>query len=77
MKLVGNVVECEKVMTAGWRNRSVGATLMNADSSRSHSIFTIYLEACDTGDVISVVACFLIDDVTQVWMVVTIFVRGS
>jgi len=49
MKLVGNVVECEKVMTAGWRNRSVGATLMNADSSRSHSIFTIYLEACDTG----------------------------
>lgn len=31
-------------MTRGWQNRSVGATLMNADSSRSHSIFTIYLE---------------------------------
>lgn len=31
-------------MKKGWSNRSVGATLMNADSSRSHSIFTIYLE---------------------------------
>ncbi|KAH7934913.1 hypothetical protein HPB52_001985 [Rhipicephalus sanguineus] len=31
-------------MERGWRNRSVGATLMNADSSRSHSIFTIHLE---------------------------------
>lgn len=31
-------------MSLGWKNRSVGATLMNADSSRSHSIFTIQLE---------------------------------
>ncbi|BHF59037.1 Kinesin-like protein kif17 [Sparganum proliferum] len=31
-------------MDQGWRNRATGATLMNADSSRSHSIFTIYLE---------------------------------
>lgn len=31
-------------MNIGWKNRSVGATLMNADSSRSHSIFTIHLE---------------------------------
>lgn len=31
-------------MDTGWKNRSVGATLMNADSSRSHSIFTIHLE---------------------------------
>lgn len=29
----------------GKRNRSVGATLMNQDSSRSHSVFTITIEA--------------------------------
>lgn len=31
-------------MEQGWRNRAIGATLMNADSSRSHSIFTISVE---------------------------------
>ncbi|XP_042895498.1 osmotic avoidance abnormal protein 3 isoform X3 [Parasteatoda tepidariorum] len=41
---VHNTKECEGVMETGWKNRSVGATLMNADSSRSHSIFTIHLE---------------------------------
>ncbi|UYV85097.1 KIF17, partial [Cordylochernes scorpioides] len=46
---VHNVQECEKLMEQGWRNRSVGATLMNADSSRSHSIFTIHLERLGTG----------------------------
>lgn len=37
-------------MEKGWSHRSVGATLMNADSSRSHSIFTIHLERCDNDD---------------------------
>ncbi|KAH6941042.1 hypothetical protein HPB50_012723 [Hyalomma asiaticum] len=41
---VHDVATCESVMERGWRNRSVGSTLMNADSSRSHSIFTIHLE---------------------------------
>ncbi|XP_067119190.1 osmotic avoidance abnormal protein 3-like isoform X2 [Centruroides vittatus] len=41
---VHNVQQCEEIMDKGWKNRSVGATLMNADSSRSHSIFTIHLE---------------------------------
>ncbi|KAH9366304.1 hypothetical protein HPB48_001995 [Haemaphysalis longicornis] len=41
---VHDVASCESVMERGWRNRSVGATLMNADSSRSHSIFTIHVE---------------------------------
>ena len=36
-------------MNKGSQNRSVGATLMNADSSRSHSIFTIYVETCEVG----------------------------
>lgn len=44
MHPVHNTKECEEVMDFGWKNRSVGATLMNADSSRSHSIFTIHLE---------------------------------
>ena len=37
-------------MEKGWKNRSTGATLMNADSSRSHSIFTIHLERCEADD---------------------------
>ena len=41
---VHNVSECESIMDRGWKSRAVGATLMNADSSRSHSIFTVYLE---------------------------------
>ncbi|KAK3536673.1 hypothetical protein QTP86_017602, partial [Hemibagrus guttatus] len=45
---VHSVVECERIMELGWKNRSVGYTLMNKDSSRSHSIFTIHLEICNT-----------------------------
>ena len=33
----------------GAKNRTVGATLMNQDSSRSHSIFTIIVESVDKG----------------------------
>ena len=44
-----NVQDMENVMTKGGSNRSVGATLMNADSSRSHSIFTIFVETCEKG----------------------------
>ena len=36
-------------MELGSKNRSVGATLMNVDSSRSHSIFTIDLEMVREG----------------------------
>ena len=50
MHPVHSVVEMEKVMDLGGKNRSVGATLMNADSSRSHSIFTINIEIMDAGN---------------------------
>ena len=42
---VGNIPSLEKVLDLGSRNRSVGETLMNVDSSRSHSIFTIEIES--------------------------------
>ena len=42
-----NVSDCETVMSRGWKNRATGSTNMNAESSRSHSIFTIHLERCD------------------------------
>ena len=45
---VTNTAECEALMDKGWKNRSVGATEMNADSSRSHSIFTISIEMMST-----------------------------
>ncbi|XP_075376700.1 kinesin-like protein KIF17 isoform X2 [Mycteria americana] len=41
---VHSVVQCERIMETGWRNRAVGYTLMNKDSSRSHSIFTVNME---------------------------------
>jgi len=50
MHPVHNVPECEKIMEKGWKNRSTGATLMNADSSRSHSIFAVSLEMITVDD---------------------------
>ena len=35
------------LMQVGRKNRSVGATCMNQDSSRSHSVFTITVETAD------------------------------
>lgn len=35
----------EKLMLKGNSSRSVGETAMNKDSSRSHSIFTVYVES--------------------------------
>ena len=41
---------CVAMVQVGKKNRSVGATLMNQDSSRSHSIFTITVEKLQQGD---------------------------
>lgn len=49
MHTVHSVAQCERVMETGWKNRSVGYTLMNKDSSRSHSIFTVSIEIYAVG----------------------------
>uniref|UniRef100_A0A061QII0 Kinesin-like protein kif3b n=1 Tax=Tetraselmis sp. GSL018 TaxID=582737 RepID=A0A061QII0_9CHLO len=45
--VVKSVPEIQNVMDVGKKNRSVGATLMNQDSSRSHSIFCITIETSE------------------------------
>ncbi|KAJ3069513.1 Kinesin-like protein kif3a [Podochytrium sp. JEL0797] len=45
--VIKDVEEMDRLMTFGNKNRSVGATEMNATSSRSHSIFSITVEASD------------------------------
>ncbi|CAL8340955.1 unnamed protein product [Merluccius merluccius] len=50
MHAVHGVGECERLMERGWRSRAVGCTLMNKDSSRSHSVFTMHLEICSTDE---------------------------
>jgi kinesin family member 17 len=40
----------QSTMDKGYSARTVGATLMNAESSRSHSIFTIVIETMETRD---------------------------
>ncbi|KAJ3149296.1 Kinesin-like protein kif3b [Geranomyces michiganensis] len=47
--VVKSVPEMEALMTLGNKSRSVGATLMNENSSRSHSIFTITVESSEPG----------------------------
>ena len=41
--------ELMEFMSVGNRNRSVGETLMNKDSSRSHSMFILYIESAEKG----------------------------
>jgi kinesin family protein 3/17 len=45
--VVKSAIEIDQVMQSGKKNRSVGSTLMNASSSRSHSIFTIVCECAE------------------------------
>jgi kinesin family protein 3/17 len=39
--------ELEKALKDGNKHKSTGETLMNRDSSRSHCIFTIYIETSE------------------------------
>jgi kinesin family protein 3/17 len=45
--IVKSIGEIEKLMNQGNGNRKTGETAMNKDSSRSHSIFTIYIETSE------------------------------
>ena len=45
--VVKSTKECDKLRDFGARNRHTGATAMNAESSRSHSIYTITVESCE------------------------------
>jgi hypothetical protein len=47
--VVKSFAEIDQVMQMGKKHRSVGATLMNAGSSRSHSVFSIVIE-CSVRD---------------------------
>ena len=59
-EVVKSVEEIDRVLQKGKENRSVGATLMNAGSSRSHSVFTIVIE-CEQGESIRVGKLNLVD----------------
>ena len=45
--IVKSVPEMERAMNFGTVNRKTASTAMNATSSRSHSIFTIYVETAE------------------------------
>ncbi|CAD8104984.1 unnamed protein product [Paramecium sonneborni] len=46
--VVRTTQEMDRYMQLGTQNRSVGATAMNKESSRSHCIFTVYIECSVT-----------------------------
>ncbi|GLE09417.1 hypothetical protein PINS_up021047 [Pythium insidiosum] len=48
--VVSDVDAINRVMNKGFKNRTVGATLMNEGSSRSHSIFTVVVEVSEKID---------------------------
>ena len=49
-KVINSVAEILALKDAGKRLRHVGKTNMNAQSSRSHSIFTVTVETCEVRD---------------------------
>jgi kinesin family protein 3/17 len=42
---VDSIAKMEQYMDIGFKSRAVRATNMNAESSRSHSIFTLYIDS--------------------------------
>ena len=42
--------EMERFMEIGFKNRAVRETAMNKESSRSHSVFTIYIESSEVDE---------------------------
>jgi len=50
IKTVNNIKQMIQIMETGNGNKSTGATAMNAESSRSHSVFSIYIESSQETD---------------------------
>ncbi|RYG55447.1 hypothetical protein EON66_05280 [archaeon] len=48
--VIDSAAAMETVMSEGNAHRSVGSTLMNAESSRSHCIFSVIIEASESKD---------------------------
>lgn len=48
--VVHNADDLDNIMKLGNKNRVVGATKMNVESSRSHAIFSITVESSETDD---------------------------
>ena len=48
---VRNTSEIEKALNFGNKNKHMGETSMNQESSRSHCIFTVYIEVGENMDV--------------------------
>eukprot|EP01047_Picozoa_sp_COSAG01_P064160 COSAG01_NODE_8443_length_2783_cov_3.987705_3_plen_117_part_00 len=46
---VGSLAQVEQLMAMAAKQRSVGVTAMNSQSSRSHSVFTLRLTGGETG----------------------------
>lgn len=46
-EVVGSAAEAQELVVKGMKSRSVGATLMNRDSSRSHCVFTLVIESAE------------------------------
>ena len=47
---VDTIANMQKYMEIGFKNRATRATNMNAESSRSHSIFSIYIDSQEQDD---------------------------
>jgi hypothetical protein len=58
-ELVKSFAEIERLMDAGNKIRTVAATKMNATSSRSHSVFTVYLKQIEARNLWMTKSCFL------------------
>ena len=59
--VVKDMGELQALLATGLGNRSVGSTLMNSESSRSHSIFTVVIESSGEGGHVKVGKLNLVD----------------
>ena len=61
IKICNSVAELQACLAQGNKSKAIGETLMNRDSSRSHCIFTIYVETAEN-QYVSVSFVRLLDD---------------